>query len=281
MRILLALLFVSIVSSTPLQGAAPKDLVKAELLADVDSVQPGRPFTAGIRLTMKPHWHVYWKNPGDAGQATSVQWKLPEGFTAGELKFPIPITFEQPGPVIGYGYENEVLLMATITPPADLAPGKTIDLEAAVTWLVCDPKTCVPGNANLKLQLPAGPETKPANAELFARWRQQFPVPLDAAPVKQTAPIRQAGIEGTADDATAFVRWAKRPADVQWFPLPPQRSGVENLQTRSDSDVSRMTFSLSPAPKGPAQMQFLVAFTDENGERQGVEFGVKLPPAAK
>ena len=280
MRILLVLMLILTVSA-PLYAAAPKDLVKAELLADVASVQPGQPFTAGIRLTMKPHWHVYWKNPGDAGQATSVEWKLPQGFTAGELKFPIPVTFEQPGPVIGYGYENEVLLTATITPPADLVAGKTIDLEAAVTWLVCDPMTCIPGNASLKLQLPTGPETKPANAELFAKGRQQFPVPLDASPVNQTGPIKQTGIEGTAGGATAFVKWAKMPADVQWFPLPPQKSGVENLQTRSEGDVSRMTFSLSPAPKGPAQMQFLVAFTDENGKRQGVEFGVKLPPAAK
>jgi DsbC/DsbD-like thiol-disulfide interchange protein len=276
MRILLTLLLVSTMLTLPAIGASPTDLVKAELLADVNSVKPGEPFTAGVLLKMKAHWHVYWKNPGDAGLPTRVEWKLPEGFAAGELKFPIPVTFEQPGPVLGYGYEDEVLLTATITPPKNVALGKSVELSAEVTWLVCDPKTCIPGNASLKLEFPVSDTTKPANTELFAKWRQQFPQRSDQAKV-----VKETGIRPGPDGPTAFVTWSQPPPKgVQWFAVPPDGSGIENMQTSSKAEVSKLRFSLSPAPKEPAQMQFLVAFTDSNGKRQGVEFGVKLPPVA-
>jgi DsbC/DsbD-like thiol-disulfide interchange protein len=276
MRIALTLLSVLTVMTAPALAEVPKDLVKAELVADVGSVKPGEPFTAGVLLKMKPHWHVYWKNPGDSGMPTSVEWKLPEGFAAGELQFPIPIRFEQPGPVIGYGYENEVLLTTTITPPKNITAGKPIELSADVAWLVCE-KVCIPGNASLKLQLPVNDANAPAkNSELFAKWRQQFPERLE-----QANAIKDVGVQNGSNGPTAFVVWAQAPKAVQWFAVPPDGSGIENVQTTSEGDVSKMTFSLSPAPKDPAQMQFLVAFTDTNGKRQGVEFGVKLPPVAK
>ena len=43
------------------------DHVQAELLSDVSAIQPGKPFWLGVHLTVDPGWHVYWKNPGDAG----------------------------------------------------------------------------------------------------------------------------------------------------------------------------------------------------------------------
>src|SRR5437867_3085239 len=94
------------------KGAMPSgtDLVKATLVSDVSSVKAGQPFTLGVLLKIEPGWHVYWKNPGESGMATSVQWKVPEGFKVGELQFPIPIRFGQSGDVIGYGYQDEVLL---------------------------------------------------------------------------------------------------------------------------------------------------------------------------
>lgn len=288
MRIALALL----IGWTLLTGRLPAapapadpsraDLVKAKLVADVASVQPGQPFTVGILLKMKPKWHVYWKNPGDAGAAPSVEWKLPDGFTAGALKFPLPVRFEQPGPIIGYGYEDEVLLTATITPPAELPPGKPVELAADVSWLVCE-AVCIPGKAALSLALPAGETTAAANTELFQHWRQQLPETFHER-IDQSWMIKQVGIRpGPGSEpgaATAFVVWRQRPQDLQWFPAPPALSGIENIQTNDRPEVSEFSFVLSPAPKAQADMQFLVTFTDTKGKRRGVEFGVKLPLVA-
>ncbi len=95
-----------------------KELVKAELLADTNAVVPGKPFTVGLLLRMAPGWHTYWKFSGDAGLPTELKWKLPAGWKVGEIQWPIPLKTIDPGDIQTYGYENEVLLMQEITPPA-------------------------------------------------------------------------------------------------------------------------------------------------------------------
>src|ERR1700722_18633836 len=85
---------------------APAAHVKAELLADVSAIQPGKPFWLGVRLMIDPSWHVYWKNPGDSGLPTRVKLTVPDGFTAGAIQFPTPNRFQQPGNIIAFGYED-------------------------------------------------------------------------------------------------------------------------------------------------------------------------------
>src|SRR5688500_219418 len=77
--------------------AGKQEHVKAQLLADVSAAKPGATFTLGVLLTLDPHWHVYWTNPGDSGRATSVKFQAPAGVTVGELRYPVPIRFDQPG----------------------------------------------------------------------------------------------------------------------------------------------------------------------------------------
>src|SRR5688572_13028152 len=154
-------------------GAAevPKDLVKAELLADVASVKPGEEFTLGVLLKIKPKWHIYWKYPGDAGLPTTVKWKLPDasaGAPQPELRFPLPVRFDQPGDVVGYGYKDEVLLTARVKAPEGPA-GSTKEFAADVSWLVCE-DICIPGKATVTLSIPVADKTMPANQELFQKW---------------------------------------------------------------------------------------------------------------
>src|SRR6266513_1197193 len=150
-----------------------KQLVKAELLADTNAVVPGKPFTVGLLLRMAPHWHTYWKFSGDAGIPTELKWKLPPGWKAGEIQWPIPLKTTDPGDIQTFGYQDEVLLMQEITPPAriDNSPMK---LSADATWLVCE-KICIPGNANLQLELPKSTTSASANTEIFTRFRRLLP----------------------------------------------------------------------------------------------------------
>ncbi len=142
----------------PLQPGVPS-LVRAELVSDVASVAPGTPFRLGVRLRMSDGWHVNWINPGDAGLAPSVAWKLPEGFKAGIVQWPMPSRIPT-GPLTIFGYANEVLLMVDVRPPADLQPGGNIELAADVSWLACA-EECVPGTATLHLQIPVEKSARP------------------------------------------------------------------------------------------------------------------------
>jgi thiol:disulfide interchange protein DsbD len=150
-----------------------KELVKAELLADANAAVPGKPFTVGLLLRMAPGWHTYWKFPGDAGIPTELKWKLPEGWKVGEIQWPIPLKTNDPGDIQTYGYQDEILLMQEITPPASMGDS-TVRLAADARWLVCE-KICIPGNASLQLALPRSTTNAPANTEIFARFRRLLP----------------------------------------------------------------------------------------------------------
>lgn len=132
--------------------SAVKNHVTAELVSEVTSVQPGETFWVALRQQMQPHWHTYYKDPGDSGLPTSIEWQLPEGFQAGPIHWPTPKRLEQ-GSIVSHVYENEVLLMVPLTPPVSLKPDTTLTLRAQANWLECG-DTCQPGQAEVSLSLP-------------------------------------------------------------------------------------------------------------------------------
>ena len=150
-----------------------RELVHATLLADTSAIVPGKPFTVGLLLRMAPGWHTYWKFSGDAGLPTEIKWNLPPSWKVSEIEWPIPLKTNDPGDIQTYGYQDEVVLMQEITPPAkiDISPVK---LSAEANWLVCE-KLCIPGSANLVLELPTSTSSKPKNTDLFARYRRLLP----------------------------------------------------------------------------------------------------------
>lgn len=134
-------------------AAVPRPMhVKASLVAADATVQPGRPITVALRFVHDPHWHTYWQNPG-TGLATELKWQLPAGWKAGDIQWPAPIVLmDKARNVVGNGYEGELFLPVTLTPPADLAPGTSVELKAAADWLMCE-EVCIPGSADLSLTL--------------------------------------------------------------------------------------------------------------------------------
>lgn len=150
---------------------------KAELVADVESIQPGTPFMAGFLITLPKGWHTYWRNPGDSGMAPELKWQLPDGFTTGPVLWPAPKRFEDSS-VVSFGYDRQVLLLQEIRPPADLAVDREYTLEVNALWLVCK-DTCETrtGRKVLTLRALAGPAAPSARwRELFARTRAEVPL---------------------------------------------------------------------------------------------------------
>lgn len=157
-------------------GAA-EELVKPRLLSESASVRPGGTAWLAVELTMQPGWHTYWRNPGDAGQATEIAWTLPAGFSSGEIQWPVPKPFATEM-VTSYGYAGKVALLTPVTAPASAQAGTTATVAADVTWLVCE-KICVPGEAKLdiKLKVAADAPVDAANAAIFAQARAALPRP--------------------------------------------------------------------------------------------------------
>ena len=151
----------------------PSPHSEATLLVDTAPIAPGEPFTVGLRIRMEENWHSYWKNPGDSGEPTSIDWRLPEGFSTGSIQWPYPhrIPF---GPMTSYGYSDEVVLPVTITPPDTLTPGTTVTLKGDASWLVCA-DICLPAGASLErsVSVASAAETGPDAAAIAAARDKQ------------------------------------------------------------------------------------------------------------
>jgi thiol:disulfide interchange protein DsbD len=153
---LLAILFMLCVSVHAAMGLG----VKATLVTDAPSpIVAGKPFTATVVLDLQPGWHTYWQYAGDSGLPPKVEWQLPEGWIAGPMEFSVPEQFSEPGDMVIYGYEQQQLLRASITPPKNLPKDQTFELKAKVSWLACS-DLCVPGSAEVFAEVP-GPTDAP------------------------------------------------------------------------------------------------------------------------
>ena len=100
---------------------------------------------------MKPGWKVYWRSPGDAGFPPEVNWAGSTNFAHAKMEWPAPARFSVLN-LETLGYRKEVVFPITASV---LEPGKDVALKARVRFLTCD-DICVPYEANLTLNLPAG-----------------------------------------------------------------------------------------------------------------------------
>src|SRR5215472_16835958 len=90
--------------------------VQARLIADRAAIAPGQTITVALEENIRPGWHTYWINPGDAGAPTEIQWTLPTGWQASAFEWPYPKNLPV-GPLMNYGYENRVWLLLHLTAP--------------------------------------------------------------------------------------------------------------------------------------------------------------------
>lgn len=156
-------------SNTLAQPQAPSQI---QALSSVAAIQPGKPFTVALKMTMEDGWHSYWVNAGDAGFPLSVDWTLPAGFTVGEFHWPVPKRLEAEG-TISFIYEKEATVLVDITPPKTLQAGSTVKLVGKASWLVCKAE-CIPASGNVALSLPVQAEEQPnpKTAPIFQRAQE-------------------------------------------------------------------------------------------------------------
>jgi thiol:disulfide interchange protein DsbD len=166
---------------------------------------------AGLYFKLEPGWHIYWSNAGDSGEPPRIDWTLPKGVTAGPMRFPAPKKLPL-GPLMDFGYENEVLFPIRLSVDATVKPGTTLHLPAKVSWLVCR-EVCIPGKTNLTLDLPVV-ASKPAGngmaINLFKRLESTLPQPLPAT--------AKAVFQPTSEGFRLAVETGQRETEAAFFP---------------------------------------------------------------
>ena len=186
-------------------GPTRVEAVEVELVGESAAVVPGRALRLGLRIRHDPHWHTYWRNPGDSGLATQLALELPAGFRAGAIQWPAPQRLFIP-PLANYGYEGEIVLPVSVEVPAAIEGGR-VRFTGRASWLMCR-EVCIPGEADVALELPVQREGTAA--------RSRFAALFDEA--DRRMPRVRVAARAFADGATLSIALAGRPAAVEFFP---------------------------------------------------------------
>jgi thiol:disulfide interchange protein DsbD len=260
------------------------DHVEARLVAAVDAAAPGETVLAGLHKIIVPHWHTYWRNPGNAGEPTQLTVLQPSGVEIGDFIWPVPQWIPVGGGVlVSYGYEGEVLLPFELTIPADAVPGDMVSLETEAYWLVCS-EICIPEQATLTLDIPV------AEADgLDTAWAPTLEEAVAAAPKLAgfDAGLEQAGDKvrlTVASPALAAAIQAKAIRDVRFFSfegsdIVPEAEQVVSYGERGVELLLAPNFGLRD---GFHPMGGVLAFEEMRGDgwaRTGVEIAAAIGAA--
>lgn len=169
-------LFVFIVLvSTIYSFAQQKSFAEAKLVADSFSPEKDSIISIGVLINLKDDWHIYWRNPGDSGLPTEIDFTLPEGFKVSEIKFPIPNIFFS-DEIVNYGYSHQVLLMSELFIPKNYSK-KEVFINAKLTSLICK-DLCKSFDTTITLELDLSQDFHPTKhiSDIFDYTRSVLPV---------------------------------------------------------------------------------------------------------
>jgi len=274
--ILLPLIFVGLVISAFAQEVpAP---VRAKLVSDIVTVKPGESFNLGVLMEIDPGWHVYWKYQGETGLPTWVEFKVPDGFEAGKLKWPIPLAFKKSDGGIDFGYENSLFLWTNIDVPQDAEINSNVEIDAIVSWISCK-EICIPGKANLEFDTKISDLRKPANTALFSKWQNSLPYTLSDSEIPFS--IEVSTVKSDEDNLRISVTLGSKShvEGIGYYPNPGDSLIVQNLKymTSQDNKKTEITFdvkALNGVKLSDTGLDGLIVFTDNSGKRSGVELKI-------
>ena len=150
----------------------------AELVSESQTPAPGKTVTLALVIRPQKGWHTYWSNPGETGLAPELDWKLPDGVAASDVRHPVPSEMVIGG-ITSNVHEGTVALLTDLSIPENMAAGTTLPVTLSADLLICSEGSCVPETVALDLPLTVGNGTPdPAHTALFAHARATLPKPL-------------------------------------------------------------------------------------------------------
>lgn len=234
---LLSLIPLLLASSLARAAAVHVGPVEAELVAERTALVAGDTNWVALRLKPDPQWHVYWRNPGDSGIPTKLEWQLPEGIEAGDIVWPYP-QIQRLGDLANYGYEKETLHLVPLS-VAESAHGEQ-KLRATAKWLVCK-DICIPGSTELELDLPVSDAAQPN-----PRWTSAFASTRAAVPKGEPDWPALFTVEHNTVSLEVDTPSVQRASRISFFPYAsdlvnhakPQRFAIEGEKLRLSQAAS-------------------------------------------
>lgn len=236
---------------------AGQNNLTVDLVAESDTPAAGSEVTIAFVAKPKSGWHGYWKNPGDAGLDTRLDWTLPQGVTPSELRYPVPTRLMIAG-IMNYIYKGSYTQFATLKIPAGLAPGTQLPIAVRADYLICTDEICVPETENLTLNLIVGDGSiTPERRAQFDQWRRRLPKPLGSEATFQVT-------DGTLRIAIPFPASVDLWKDAYFFAQTPDAVTYSAPQSIT-RDGDTLILSVKAGSKVPDRLDGILA----TGERDG------------
>ena len=280
-----------LISAAPAQAQTTNDgpHVSYKLIPERTQVSPGEELLIGIQNDIVPHWHIYWRNPGDSGLPVENVWTLPEGFEISDISWPVPQKIYE-GPLANYGYFDKATFLQTLKIPENLPEGP-IDLNVEVKLLVCN-EICVPEKGTLTLHLNDPASQNVDNTEALATAKQFLPA--KAIPAKTTF-HRTSNGNGTAtfnlhfepEDLGTLNKIT--PESAEFFP---QEWGIVNYPAHPDVKIEDGVLILHHETSEDRDfseittLKGLLTYTGADGKYQAIQIeatpsGISSPSSAQ
>lgn len=247
--------------------------IQLEFLSPLQSVAPGETFDLALRMVPDEHWHFYWKNPGDTGLPTKVDWQESSVASYSDLEWSAPSRADYQG-FINYGYYGETYLFSQVTVSEDAQIGQPLELGAKIEWLICE-EICIPGNATLTLNL------------MIAEQSAQTPWAQQVEQARSQLPIALGKLAGSYDVGNGFQVSIQLPEELQqlnpvgFFPVSAKL--VDNLTTPELSKPQDNTLIINTdnalnVSGYPEVFEALIQFESPQGVQLSYEFEVDADP---
>ena len=262
-----------------LMAHAPQGVTSSPDNKDSDTITPNTVWV-GLQLAHQPQWHTYWKNSGDSGLPTQLQWTLPVGVLAGDIAWPAPHKIRI-GNLANYGYEGTVLLAVPLTITPAFKPSllnNNLDIKLKAQWLVCK-QECIPEEGDFALSIPTKGSTALNAAAFQAAWQAQ-PKPL-IGNVAGAIPSSRALIAG--NDLTFEVQGLPvelRGKTLELFPETPEVLDNNAVGKQAwQGAVWRISLPLSAQRSAsPANLPVVLRLADQAaGPSAGAAWRTELP----
>lgn len=208
------------------------------MLFEKESIAPSDSFWLALRIELQSNWHTYWKNSGEAGCATSIEWHLPKELEVVEVKWPTPKRFIEES-TVAFGYDESFVILVKLQAKQAISEKK---VQATLRWVACNHGNCIPGESFVERALPISdsPVYSQENRSLFSSARGSLPsTDWRVLANNKTGCIdlkiyRPEGVEEIYDSAT-FI-----PVESELFSL------REDLTLISDEEGYRVNLSKVP-----------------------------------
>ncbi len=220
----------------------------------------------GIRFQIDPHWHIYWKNPGDSGTAPKFRLQSAQA-DLGAVEWPAPKRFVV-GDFTNIGYETEVVFPFTVKPHQNAA---ALQIQADLEWLVCQ-EECLPGFAQLSLNRPVADRVIFGQGQaLLDRFKAQ--VPRDQA----SSPWQLRSVERIGDELKVSLKGFEDLSFAALDIFPVDSDILEPAAPRRLTDDKAFLFKMKTARQASENAAFVLVDGKGMWEFSAVSLAASIP----